>query len=129
MDAYLALAELVLALHLVFIGWVMGGIFLVRSHPALQWPHIASLVYAIVIELLRSLPCPLTILEQSLERRAGLTPYHGPFLLHYLDAVVYPDVPLPLLIGATTAFCTLMLVFYAFHWRRQARVRRGDRIS
>jgi Protein of Unknown function (DUF2784) len=127
MNAYLALAELVLALHLAFIGWVMGGIFLVRRHPALKWPHIASLVYAIVIELLPLLPCPLTILEQALERRAGITPYHGPFLLHYLDALVYPDVPSSLLIGTATAFCAINLAFYVLRGRQQARVRRGDR--
>src|SRR5438128_8169757 len=37
--------------------------------------------------------CPLTWAENFLETRAGIAPYQGGFLLHYLDALVYPNIP------------------------------------
>jgi hypothetical protein len=38
------------------------------------------------------LSCPLTALEGWLDVRGEVSVYRGPFLLHYLDAVVYPDI-------------------------------------
>ena len=35
--------------------------------------------------------------------------YRGPFLLHYLDAVVYPNIPPNLLIAGAVAVCVLNL--------------------
>lgn len=37
-------------------------------------------------------PCALTVLENWLEAKAGVQPYQGGFLLHYLDKFVYPDI-------------------------------------
>src|SRR5437870_13372659 len=54
--------------------------------------HIVSVVYGIVAEL-GPWPCPLTLAENFFEARAGLLPYQGPFVLHYLDAIVYPNLP------------------------------------
>ena len=117
MNIDLVLAELVLVIHLLFILWVIGGILMVRRHPSLQWVHIGSLIYSIVIEIVPWPPCPLTILEQGLENRAGIAAYHGSFLLHYLEALVYPNLPLDLLISIAVAFCVANLVFYASRWR------------
>ncbi len=46
----------------------------------------ASLVWGILTELL-PWPCPLTLLENWLEARAGVEPYEGGFLLHYRTLV------------------------------------------
>jgi hypothetical protein len=88
---YSALATVVLLLHALFIVWVIFGAFLTRSRPHLRWLHIASLVWGILVEFL-PWPCPLTLLENWLEAKAGGQPYQGGFLLHYLDKLVYPDV-------------------------------------
>ena len=115
----LALAQAVLVVHLLFILWVIGGALLVRRHPELQWAHIASLAYSIFIEVVPWPPCPLTVLEQMLEDRAGMQAYHGSFFLHYLDALVYPKVPLTLLITVAVGFCAANLVYYGFAWRNR----------
>ena len=104
MNLYGILATAVLALHLVWITWVIGGWLVSRHRPRLRWAHFASLIYSVFIEL-APLPCPLTLLENHLEFRAGVTPYRGPFLLHYLDAVVYPNVPEALLVSLAVAVC------------------------
>ncbi len=109
---YSALATVVLFLHGLFIFWVIFGTLLVRWRPILRWFHIASLVWGVLTELL-PWPCPLTLLENWLEARAGLEPYNGGFLLHYLDRLVYPDVSPTVLTVAGVFVCVLNLAFYA----------------
>lgn len=117
MNIYLALAELVLAVHLLFIVWVIGGVWLVRRHPWLQWFHIGSLVYSIFIEAVPWPPCPLTVIEQMLEDRAGIAAYHGSFLLHYLEVLVYPNVSLDLLVSVAVIVCVANLAYYILRSR------------
>ena len=108
---YSALAISVLFLHALFILWVVFGALLTRSRPILRWLHIASLVWGILTELL-PWPCPLTVLENWLESSAGVEPYQGGFLLHYLDKLVYPDVSPTLLTITAVLICALNLAFY-----------------
>ncbi len=109
---YSALAAAVLFLHALFILWVVFGALLTRSRPILRWLHIASVVWGILTELL-PWPCPLTLLEDWLEGRAGIEPYQGGFLLHYLDKLVYPDISATVLTVAAVIVCSLNLAFYA----------------
>jgi len=111
-NSYSALATAVLLLHALFILWVIFGALLVRSRPILRWLHIASLVWGILTELL-PWPCPLTLLENYLEARAGVEPYQGGFLLHYLDRLVYPDISPTVLTVAGVFVCALNLALYA----------------
>jgi len=111
LNFYSALAIFVLFLHAVFILWVVFGALLTRERPILRWLHIASLVWGILTELL-PWPCPLTVLENWLEGKAGVEPYQGGFLLHYLDKLVYPDISGTILTVAGVIICTLNLAFY-----------------
>src|SRR5438128_11069420 len=77
---YSILAVSVLFLHALFILWVVFGALLTRSCPILRWLHIGSLIWGILTELL-PWPCPLTVLENWLEGKAGVEPYQGGFLL------------------------------------------------
>ena|ERR1700752_1932055 len=108
---YSALATFVLFLHALFILWVVFGALLTRSRKILRWLHIASLVWGILTELL-PWPCPLTLLENSLEGKAGVEPYQGGFVLHYLDKLVYPDISATILTVAGVIICALNLAFY-----------------
>lgn len=118
-SAYHFLAVAVLILHLAWIVWVIFGALVTRGRPALRTFHIASLLYGIFIEVAPWPPCPLTVLEQWLEGRAGIIPYHEPFLVHYLEAAIYPDVPLLLLVGCAVGVCVLNLVVYVLRYRRR----------
>lgn len=108
---YSVLAVFVLFLHALFIVWVIFGAFLTRSRTVLRWLHIASLVWGILTELL-PWPCPLTQLENWLEAKAGVQPYQGGFLLHYLDKLVYPDISATVLTVAGVLICILNLALY-----------------
>lgn len=117
MNLYGVLATAVLAIHLAWIVWVIFGWLVCRNRPGLRWLHFASLIYSVVIEIV-PWSCPLTLLEQHLESLAGIEPYRGPFLVHYLDAVVYPNVPEWMLISVAVVVCGANL---CLHVRRLAR--------
>ena len=121
---YSALAVFVLILHALFILWVVFGALVARSRPMLRWLHIASLVWGILTELL-PWPCPLTLLENWLEAKAGVQPYQGGFLLHYLDKLVYPDISVTVLTAAGLLVCVLNLALYGrWMWIGRLRSRR-----
>ncbi len=90
--------------------WVAFGAFLTRFRPVLRWLHIVSLIWGILTELLW--PCPLTVLENWFEAKAGVQPYQGGFLLHYLDKLVYPDISATVLTAAGVFVCVLNLALY-----------------
>jgi hypothetical protein len=107
---YSALAVAVLVLHGLFILWVVFGALVAWSRPVLRWLHIVSVVWGILTQLF-PWPCPLTLLENWLEAKAGISPYQGGFLLHYLDKLIYPDIsPVALTIGGVV--CVLNLAIY-----------------
>ena len=108
---YSGLAASILFIHALFILWVIFGALLARSRPVLRWLHIVSLVWGIFTELL-PWPCPLTVLENWFEAKAGVQPYQGGFLLHYLDKLVYPDISATVLTVAGVLFCLLNLALY-----------------
>lgn len=91
----------------MLLGWTVT-----RGRPVLRTVHIASVIYAILIELVPWPPCPLTVVENWLEARAGIEPAHGPFLVHILDAIVYPELPERLVVGGAVVVCAAILWVY-----------------
>lgn len=111
------LASLVLAIHLIWILWVISGAFWTRGRALLTAFHIASLAWGIVVEV-SPWPCPLTIAEQFFEQKAGAEAYRGAFLPHFLDRLVYPNLPEALLTGVGLAVCAANLGVYAWrYWK------------
>lgn len=119
MKVSIAMADATLVVHLAFIGWVIFGALLTRGRPHLAWVHVATVIYGIIVET-TSLVCPLALAENYFEARAGVSPYHGPFLLHYLDATVYPNVPAALLVLCAVTVCAFNLGIYSQRYRRHA---------
>ena len=113
------LAEAVLFLHLLWCGWVLLGWTVTHRRRLLRTLHIASLIYAIVIQLVPWPPCLLTVAEAWLEARAGIEPAHGPFLVRVLDAVVYPDLPDWLVAGCAVLVCVAVLLVYLRRYHRR----------
>ena len=107
-------------LHLLWCLWVLLGWTETRRRPVLRALHIASVIYAIVVESVPWILCPLTMAEMWLEARAGMEPTHGPFLVRVLDAVVYPDLPEWLVIGVAVVVCAGILCVYLRRYFRRA---------
>ena len=112
------LAACVLLVHLIWILLVIFGALWTRGRPFWTALHIASLIWGVIVEA-GPWPCPLTLAEEFFEARAGVEPYQGGFLLHYLDRIVYPDIPGSVLTAAGIAVCAINLAVYIRRWRRR----------
>jgi len=116
------LATVVLTIHLLWIVWVIFGALWTRGHILLAAFHVLSLTWGVIVEL-SPLDCPLTVAEQFFEQRGGTSSYHGTFLAHYLDRIVYPDLPESVLVVAGVVVCVFNLGIYAWRFRQWRRSR------
>ncbi len=87
--AYRLLADSVLILHLLFIGFVIFGGFIALRFTWVALAHIPVACWGVFIELTGGV-CPLTTLEVSLRRAAGDAGYSDSFIEHYLLPIIYP---------------------------------------
>jgi hypothetical protein len=107
---------MVLVIHLVWLAFVIFGALWTRGRPLWTVLHLVALVWGIIVEV-SPWPCPLTLAESYFETRAGLSAYQGSFLLHYLDAIVYPNLPSWIVTSAGVFVCSINLAIYARRWR------------
>jgi hypothetical protein len=82
-------ADIVVIVHLLFLGFVVGGSFLTWRWPWIIWVHIPTVVYSAIV-VLASFTCPLTVLEKDLRHLGGEVGYTVGFIAHYLVPVTYP---------------------------------------
>jgi len=76
-------ADAVVAVHGVFVAFLLVGGFLAWWWPAAAPIHIVALVASAAIYL-GGFDCPLTNLEKHLRTRAGEIVYPDGFIAHYL---------------------------------------------
>jgi hypothetical protein len=118
------LADAVLILHGLFIVWVVAGAAAVWWRAWLAALHLPALAWGVWVSF-SGATCPLTPLEQSLRRAAGLAGHEGGFIEHHLGAVIYPaglTVDDQTVYG--TAVLAINLALYGLVLRRAARRRR-----
>lgn len=115
---YRSAADVVVAIHFLFVVFVvLGGLL------ALRWPwvarvHVPVVLYGAAIEFVGFL-CPLTPLELWLRRRGGEAGYEGGFVEHYMTAALYPaglTRQIQIALGASALL--INAVIYAALWRR-----------
>jgi Protein of Unknown function (DUF2784) len=119
---YHILADLLVGVHALFVGFVIVGGLL-----ALRWPwvavlHIPAAIWGALIEF-QGWICPLTPLEQSLRAAAGQAGYQGGFIEHYLLPVLYPaglTRGVQLTLGATVILVNLLVYGFLLARRRQS---------
>jgi len=119
-------ADLLVALHLAFIVFVLAGGYLAWRWRSVVWLHLPAAAWGALIEFAGWI-CPLTPWEVALRRQAGEAGYAGGFIEHYLIPVVYPA-------GLTPAIQTILgcaviavnAVAYAGLVRRARRERQGS---
>jgi hypothetical protein len=107
--------------HLVWVLLVIFGAFWTRRRPFWTVLHLLALVWGIVVEV-GPWPCPLTLAEQYFEGRGGLQSLHGSYLLHYIDSMVYPNLPYWIVAICGVTVCAVNLGVYAWRgwiWLRQ----------
>ena len=86
---YRIAADVILAIHLGFIAFVMLGGLLGLRYRWAAFVHIPAAVWGAFVEISGRI-CPLTTLENSLRRSAGESGYPESFVEHYLIPIIYP---------------------------------------
>jgi hypothetical protein len=121
--AWRALADAVLLLHLAIVLFVVGGLVLIVAGNLRGWhwvngawlrlAHLAAIL-VVVAEAWFGVVCPLTTLEQALRLRAGDAGYGGGFIEHWVQRLIYYDLPGWVFVLGYTLFA---LAIVAAWWR------------
>ena len=117
---YLLIADLLVLLHLAFVGFVVLGAFLVLRMPGLAWIHLPCALWGALIEF-AGWVCPLTPLENRFRQLGGQAGYAGDFVEHYLLPVLYPqNLTRPVQVALGTLVLIVNAAAYWRLWRRWA---------
>ena len=99
---YRFLANLVLAVHLAVVLFVVVGLVLVVVGNLRRWHWVNHLwfrlahlgaIAGVVLESWFGLTCPLTTLEMWLRVKANAVAYGGGFVEHWLQRLLYYEAP------------------------------------
>jgi len=112
-EIYRTLADSILVTHVLFVGFVVGGLALTLIGGAIGWKwvrnpwfrsaHVAA-IGVVVLQAWLGVICPLTTLEMRLRERAGDPTYEGSFIAHWLQKLLYFDAPTWVFIVCYTLF-------------------------
>ncbi len=119
MKIYAYLADSVIFIHLLWILFLIFGSLWGVRHKAVRVVHILGLGYAFIINLF-GFYCPLTHLETWLQSRYSPSgAYSGSFIAHYMEKIIYIDLPDYAIFLLTAALCA----FNAWVYLRKRRWR------
>jgi hypothetical protein len=121
----LLIADAVLLLHVLFVAFVVIGLFLIFAGKALVWSWIRNpwfrrvhllAIGIVVVQSWVGVICPLTTLEVALRSRAGDTAYSGSFISHWLGMILYYQLPAWVFMVCYTVFGAAVLA--SWYWVR-----------
>lgn len=135
MPPYRLLADLVLALHVSIVAFVVGGLVLIVAGNLAGWrwvnapwfrvAHLAA-IGIVIAEAWLGITCPLTTLEMWLRAQAAVPTYGGGFIEYWLSRVLYWRAPPWVFTAAYTLFG---LAVAAAWWRYPPEIGRRGRAA
>ena len=127
----LLLADVILILHVLFVAFVVLGLFVVYVGSLLNWQwvrnrafrivHLCAIGY-VVIQAWLGVVCPLTTWEMRLRAEVGAATYSGSFIQYWLHSLLYFTLPEWVFVVVYTLFGSLALASW-FVVRPNARFR------
>ena len=87
---YRTAADLVVAVHLLFVLFVVLGGLLALRWRRVAWLHLPAAIWGTMIEF-AGWVCPLTPLEKHLRTLGGEQGYAGGFIQNYMIPLLYPE--------------------------------------
>jgi len=120
---YSALASAILLVHAIFVAFVvftlpcifLGKVFRWRW-VRLYWLRILHLIGICIVaaQAWAGVICPLTTFEMWLREQDGLTTYAGSFVAHWLQTLIYWDLPSWVFTAAYSLFALLVISAWYF---------------
>ncbi|MEO7385355.1 MAG: DUF2784 domain-containing protein [Gammaproteobacteria bacterium] len=132
-----ALADLVLVIHALFVGFVVIGFALILvglgrgwrwvRHPGFRYAHLAA-IGVVVVQAWFGIECPLTTLESALRASVGETGYADSFIQTWLYRLLFYRADAWVFGLVYTAFGAgvALVWWFAPPWRRQPGTDRLD---
>lgn len=130
---FLHFANLVLALHIGFVVFVVVGLIVIYLGYFLGWPCVRNFVFRILhilaigvvaVQSWFGVICPLTTLEMWLRSKAGGDTYSGSFIQHWMQDILYIDAPAWVFTVCYTFFGALVLASWFVVSPKKAPVRK-----
>ena len=109
---YKVLADLTVLVHFLWILFILSGVIFVLKRSKIAWVHLGGLLFSLVLNLF-GWYCPLTHLENYLHSlHPGHLTYGGSFIAHYMEQIVYPELPEKIVrIGGILFVCLNMIAY------------------
>ena len=98
----LVAADALLIIHVLFVGFVVLGLFAIYLGYALRWSWVHNVwirtvhllaIGIVVAQAWMGVICPLTIWEMSLRQAASDETYAGSFIQYWLHQLLYYQAP------------------------------------
>jgi hypothetical protein len=109
---YRAAGDLVVLLHFFWILFLIFGAFPGRKYLPVKILHIAGLSFAFIMQIF-GWYCPLTDLEIWLKNRyEPSVTYKGSFIIHYVEKIVYIELPPWIIFLLTVILIAISVLIY-----------------
>ncbi len=122
MNFYSYLADLVLALHGLYVGFVLFGLLAILIGMLLKWNWVRdvwfryvhlTMILVVTVEALLGIVCPLTTLENYLRGAAGESVRSNSFMGQLVQSVLFYQAPAWMFTVAYCAFfAAVVLTFF-----------------
>jgi len=115
---YSLLVHFTIILHFLWILFIIFGFIFVLKKSKIAFVHVSGLFLALFLNLM-GWYCPLTYLENYLYTLHDIrSAYTKPFILNYLEYLIYPDLPEPYIRIFALIFVALYMIFYIYQAKR-----------
>ncbi|MDP2167259.1 MAG: DUF2784 domain-containing protein [Thermodesulfovibrionales bacterium] len=109
---YKIMADAVVLIHFLWIVFLIFGAVAGARNKSLKIFHVSGLGFALLTQMF-GFYCPLTYLEAWLRARHNpALAYSGSFIVHYMEKIIYIEIPHSLIIWLTVMLCAFNAWFY-----------------
>ena len=134
MNWYAFLADVVVAVHVAYVGFVLFGLLAIVAGMVLRWQWVRNrwfrsihllMITIVAVEAIFNITCPLTLWENALRHAAGEAASEGTFMGRLLDWLLFWHGPEWAFTVGYIGFALLVASTFWFapvHWRPRRRV-------
>jgi hypothetical protein len=109
---YKIAADVVVLIHLLWILFLIFGVFVGKKNRFIKILHITGLGFSVIMQIF-GWYCPLTHLELWLRKRHDPSlSYSGSFIIHYAEKLIYVELSPPIIFVLTLILVSMSAYLY-----------------